>query len=165
MPLTPYATVADLTTWSPSTTQPDHAFELLRSASLLIARALYEDLYNPATVHDDARRDATCAQALAWARADVDPSTTPGVPAAGVVKAKSLASAAITYETPSQAERDAAVADLAPDARAILEAAQLLYVPLPVWSQTPDPGRFVGELGSVGGYYSSYPFPDTGPRY
>lgn len=151
---TPYATMSDFIAWMGLAEVPVNAAPLLRSAGLLVARALLENLYNPTTTHDDARRDATCAQAAAWAGANIDPTAGPAG-LAGLVKSKSIGTGSITYDVPSAADREAAIRELAPDALNILTAAQLLYAPVPTWSDLPDPGLFVDELGHVGGY-SSY---------
>ena len=63
----PYATVTDLAAnnWL-AEGPPDNAASLLRSATLLIARAINENPYNVAA--DQTRKDATCAQTAAWIR-------------------------------------------------------------------------------------------------
>ena len=151
-PYTPYAILSDFTTRYPNITLPANAGDVLRSANLLVARCLAEDLYNASTTRDQYRMDATNAQAAAWFNAGIDPTAGPaGIK--GIVKSKALASGSITYDTPTAQEREAAITALAPDAYNILWSAGLLYAPLPVWSAIPDPGVYVDELGRVGGQY------------
>ncbi len=153
MTYAPYATVADLTAWVDSDlTLPENITEVVRSANLLVARSLAENLYNDGTTRDQVRKDATTAQAAAWCATNIDPTAGPaGVEA--IVKSKALASGSITYDTPTAKDRGAAISALAPDAYNILWSAGLIYAPLPVWSATPDPGTFIDELGRVGGLY------------
>ena len=147
-----YATLDDLTSGGWVTTVPDNAEQLLRSASLLIARVTGDNLYNQTAPHnDEPRHDATLAQAAAWAAASIDPAA--GV--AGItpaVKEKDLGTGRIVYDGPTAAERATALNQLAPDAYSILYAAGLLIVDMPVWSDSPSPGVYVGELGHVNGF-------------
>lgn len=159
MAMTVWASTDDLTNWG-LTPLPDNATALLRSATLLIARAINENPYSPGIVIDDPRKDATTAQAVTWARAGIDPTAGPSA-VAKVVKSKAIASGSITYDTPTAADREAAISNLAPDAHNILYAAGLLSTefPVPQWSDLPDPGVYVGEIGQVHGY------PIIGPYY
>lgn len=145
-----YATTADLSTWDPTLSQPANLDQLLRSASIIIARAVNESLHNPATVITDPKRDATCAQATAWIRSGIDPSASV-ISLAGKVKSKGVDTATVTYDVATPAEREAALANLAAEAASILYSAGLLWAPVPVWSATPDQGLFVNEFGTVGG--------------
>lgn len=74
-----YATPADLDTWL-GEPGPDNATSLLRRASILVASATSNDVYdtqpNGLPADDDlieALRDATCAQAETWQASDADP--------------------------------------------------------------------------------------------
>jgi hypothetical protein len=145
-----YATTDDLATWSPSLDQPANANEVLRSACLLIAKALNENLYNPGTISDPPRRDASCAQATAWILSSLDPTAGVGG-ITGKAKQKTVGGASIVYDIPTAQTREDALALLCPDAMNILYSATLLWVPLPFWSDTPDQGQYVSEFGVVGG--------------
>lgn len=152
MPLTPYAVDDDLDTWVPELVEsfPDNRAQVLRSACLLVAQALNESLYDPTVVIDDARRDASCAQAAAWIASSLDP-TAGEAGIAGKAKSKSVNGVTLTYDIPTAADRAGALKLLCGDAYNILYSASLIWVPLPIWSETPDQGLFVNEFGVVGG--------------
>ena len=128
-----YATAEDLTTWT-GTAAPDNAAQLLRSASGMVRHATRAALYDttPAGLPSDpdvadAMRDATCAQAAAWAALDVDPTSGPaGV--AGQVQSSSILSGSVTYAQREGADADkvATLTGLVPDAVMVLEQAGLL---------------------------------------
>jgi len=113
-----YASDADLQAWT-GEDPPANAAPLLRSASLLVARATRNALYRttPAGLPVDedlveALREATCAQAALWADAGINPA----VGAAGdqqlVPTAKSIGSGSITYAVnPAVAAARARVAE------------------------------------------------------
>lgn len=148
-----YATSADLTSWLPDgTTLPAGADQLLRSASLLIARAVNENLYDPATLVTDPKRDATCAQVAAWIAADVTPGTA-GLPvgtAAAAAKVKKVGTAEIQYDTSLTSSQAALTARAqlldrpCPEAEAILQQAGILWRPLA--TVTTDPPSPYGPL-------------------
>ncbi|HEY9409329.1 MAG TPA: hypothetical protein VIQ30_22650 [Pseudonocardia sp.] len=126
-----YATTDDLTTWT-GEAAPANAAILLRSASGLIGEQTSLALYDvdaaglptdPAVV--EAFRDATCAQAAAWAALGVDPVKGP----AGVTPAvvgKQLGTAQLQYAAPATDARAAVTTQLVDDARRILTQAGLL---------------------------------------
>ena len=133
-----HATASDLTAWT-GTTAPANATALLRSASLLVDEATVTAVY----ATDDtgkatdttvlgALRDATCAQAAAWAALGVDPVAGPAQQGATPVSSKTLGSGSVSYDTSAaasvtvQTARARAVTELADDARRILAAAGLL---------------------------------------
>lgn len=145
-----YATPTDLANWEPSLNLDNpSAVAVLRSASLLIARAVNESLYDESTVSTPPKRDATTAQATAWVKAKIDPEAG-AAGLTGLVTAKTNDGASITYSVPDIATREQALAALCADAYNILYD-NGLWVPLPVWSQCPDQGVFVSEFGVVGG--------------
>lgn len=137
-----YATVDDLTDWLEATglVTPDNADALLRSATVLVARACNRDLYTdvPTTTDAAVLRDATTAQATAWITLGVAPAAA-GLDAAPV-KTKKIGSATIERDTAGQSEaRVAAATEIAPEARQILLAAGLFALDLPVWTSDTDP--------------------------
>ena len=100
-----YATTAELQEWLDGEALPANAASLLRSASLMVRSetmtAVYDtdDQGKPTdTATAEAFRDATCAQAQAWAAMGIKP-TTAGVPQAAPVRSKKLASGGIEYDT------------------------------------------------------------------
>ena len=117
----------------------DNAAVLLRSASLLVDRALIGAIY---TTDDDgvatdatvlqALQDATCAQAATWAALGIDPTGGAAGATAGQVVRKSIGSATVEYDrgstgrsTAGDARADAAVT-LTDEAAQILANAGLL---------------------------------------
>lgn len=153
-----YATTDDLDNWLPADLKPvTDAESYLRSASILVARAVNESLYAQTTTTSDPKRDATCAQVQAWLRANVKPDSG-GISTDKVVRAKTIADARLEYDTAlsSSAAVLAARAQLAnalcAESEAILRSAGVLYVDIPVWSDSPDQGQYVSELGVVGGH-------------
>ena len=133
--LVAYATPDDLASWT-GRDPPDGAERLLRSASMLIRRDTAAAFYLA-----DARglptdplvsaafRDATCAQAAAWAALRVDPQLG-GVVTARTPASKSLDGASIAYADASHAAtaRERAVRELVPEAVEILSAKGLLQM-------------------------------------
>lgn len=81
-----YATTAELESWTGVTPDnPARATALLRRASILVQRAIRNDLYDtePSGVPSDpdlaeAVRDATCAQTEVWLASDLDVIAGPG---------------------------------------------------------------------------------------
>lgn len=128
-----YAAADDLQAWT-STTPPDNADSLLRSASIIVRHATRAAVYDTTTgglpvdqVLADAMRDATCAQVAAWVTAGINPTAGPaGV--TGAVTARNLGSASLSYgdaSTVTQARAD--ITDsLVPEAARILQAEGLL---------------------------------------
>lgn len=128
-----YATSSDLATWT-GTTAPANATQLLRSASLLVRDATAAAYYTVDTaglptdaVLLQAFKDATCAQAAAWAALGIDPSIG-GVLTNSVKTSKGIGSASIGYgdSTAATVARANALAGLVPEARRILNAAGLV---------------------------------------
>lgn len=128
-----YATPDDLSTWT-SSPAPDNAERLLRSASMLVRRATRTAIYTTTNdglpSHDhvvEAFRDATCAQAAAWANAGVDPAR-PLESGDRVAQSKSIGSASVTYGDTDAivAARTASVSQLDEDAVQILTDAGLV---------------------------------------
>lgn len=137
MTLTAYATSTDLASWL-GTAAPSNAASLLRSATVLVAVATGRSPYDTPS-GDDAEplRDATTAQAAAWIAAGITPAAG-GLDSAPVKESK-LGPGDITYDTAGQADaRAKAAAELGSEARAILLAAGLLLVDLPVWPAADD---------------------------
>jgi len=138
-----YATVTDLAGWI-SEPLPDDAPGLLRSASLLVAQAVNDNPYTDTVEITDAKRDATCAQVAAWLATGVRPGTAgmrdPGSPS---IKAESMGDTRFEYDTAaddSTPQLRQQVADLlCPEARAILQTAGVLWLPVPQYS-TSTPG-------------------------
>lgn len=148
----PYASADDLANWGEAPV-PDNVDQLLRSATLLIAKAINE---NPYTVTaDQPRKDATTAQAAAWVGSGLDPASLPAGVSSSITTAKSIGTASITYSAPSVAEREAALRALAPDAYNILYVTGLLVVPLPVWNIPLDTTTY--PPSSPGGLPSTWP--------
>lgn len=128
-----YATPADLTAGEWVDTAPDNAVRLLRSASLRVAEACFRNPYADTPSAEDAPvlRDATCAQATVWITSGIDPSDV-GV-AEAAVKRSALLTGSVEYDTSTQAKtRTDAVEGLAAEAVAILTAAGLIYMPVPL---------------------------------
>lgn len=118
-----YATSAQLATWT--ATAPVNAETLLRSASVLVRRAIMTAIYT--TVPAEALADATCAQVAAWSALGIDPAK--GSADSGkVVSAKSLGSGSVqyaVYAATAQARAEAATS-LCQESLLILAAAGLL---------------------------------------
>ena len=134
MPLTAYATSADLTAWT-GAEAPLNADMLLRSATVLVAAAANRDPYTDIPDADAAPvlRDATTAQAAAWITLGINPEAA-GLDAAPV-KNRKIGSGDIGYDTTGQSEaRTAAATELAPEARQILYTGGLLALLEPVWT-------------------------------
>lgn len=133
-----YATVDDLTVWT-GQVAPDNAVQLLRSASGLVRRSTVTAVYtvtpsgapsNPDVA--DAFRDATCAQAAAWAAAGIDPvGGAAGVASERVPTSSSIGGASVTYGTTGDAAaaRTAALTELCDEAAYLLAEAGMLGHP------------------------------------
>lgn len=151
-----YATSDDLANWLTDTDQdvPPDAAAALRSASLLVARAIRESLYSDGVTTSDPKRDATCTQVQMWMTTGILPSSG-GLSSTPLVKSKSIEGATIDYDTSLNASvtafnaRQALANGLCAESLAILDAEQLLYAPVPQWSAVPDAGQFVNELDEV----------------
>jgi hypothetical protein len=151
-----YATEDDLANWLTDTDQepPANAGAVLRSASILVARAIRESLYADGVVTSDPKRDATCAQVYTWMTTGIAPSSA-GLSSASLVRSKSIDGATIEYDTSLNASvtafnaRQALADGLCAESMAILDAEQLLYAPTPQWSAEPDAGQFVNEFDEV----------------
>lgn len=115
---------------------PANIAALLRSASNMVRRdtrvAIYDVDTDGAATDDDliaALRDATCAQAAAWAALGINPLSGGVVTTStGVVSSKSLDGASISYAGAASAAeaQAAATTSLVPDAVQILRDAGLL---------------------------------------
>jgi hypothetical protein len=128
------ATEQDYLDYTATQDAPANMGVLLREASRMVRRHTISAVYavdsNGAAVDQlviDALRDATCAQAAAWASLNVDPLTG-GVGQSRVIMNKSLDGAAITYaNAQGQAQAaDEATRRLVPAACEILRDAGLL---------------------------------------
>lgn len=137
MPLAPYATEADLTTWLGENGQAlptgASATAYLRHAQRVIRSATVADVYSVDTAGNAtdpdviaALRDATTAQVGAWVALGVDPVAGPAG-TTGVVQSSSLLGGSVQYATyASQAEERAnATVAISADALGILQAAGL----------------------------------------
>lgn len=100
-----YATEADLA-GAPWGVTPENATSLLRAASVLVRQATRTAVYDvdatgapTDTTVAEALRDATCAQAAAWANAGVDPT---GPVRPRVKQSQSLGSGSVTYADATQ---------------------------------------------------------------
>lgn len=135
-----YATLDNLATWL-TDAPPANADQLLRSASILIARACMRNPFTdiPTVADTEPLKDATCAQAAFWVALGIDPATS-GVAAAGPVKKSTILGGDVERDTTGQntALMEAA-STLAPEARAILTAALLISLELPVSTSPDDP--------------------------
>lgn len=135
-----YATSSDLAAWT-GASAPSNATALLRSASILVAAAAGRDPFTeaaPSGATAEALKDATTAQAAAWIAAGVDPVTS-GLLVEAPVKRSSIGTGTVERDTGllAQAVKSAAT-ELGAEARAILLAAGLLLVDLPVWTSGDD---------------------------
>lgn len=155
MPLVQYATLDQLGTWltdwlPDGTVLPDNLPAQLRSATIIVARSCNRQPYTdtPAEPDADALRDATCAQVQAWVALGIDPATTGLGSDEAPVRSSTILGATVVRDTTGLvAERTAVVADLVPEAAAILQQAGLLWQPgpqqdpcatqLPTWGQQP----------------------------
>lgn len=139
-----YATEDDLANWLPSDLIPDDAAATdLRSASIIVAKAVNESLYTPGVVTTDPKRDATCAQVESWLRTGIKPGSG-GLSNDKIVKARSVGTATVDYETSLVASvtafqaRQQIAEQLCTQARDILWAAGILYGDLPNWNVPLD---------------------------
>jgi hypothetical protein len=130
-----YATTADLANWL-NDNPPANGLQLLRSASLRVARACMRDPYidTPTDVEAPVLRDATTAQAAAWMALGVDPNAA-GLDTKVVTESK-IGTADVKYDTIPAADVQQAVVELAPEAAEILTAAGLISLDMPVWTGT-----------------------------
>lgn len=156
-----YATTDQLGAWITDGSL-DNADALLRSATILVARACERDLYTDSPTGTDAQAlaDATCAQAATWIALGVDPAKA-GTDFPAPVKSSTVLGANVQRDTTAQsAAIVTAAAGLCPLAIDILQTSGLLYVPgpgfqspgqLPHWGGGqrpwfPLPEPFSGEL-------------------
>lgn len=139
MPLTAYADVQDLVDGGWLEGEPPAAADrYLRSATFVVARAANRDPYGDTPAGNDAEalRDATLAQAASWIALGIDPAKL-GIDGPPLVKASSMLSARVEYDTAAHASaRAEAVSELAPEAEAILFAAGLLWAAVPLGDDT-----------------------------
>lgn len=135
-----YATEDDLSGWltDAGLDMPTNPVGDLRSAALIVARAVGESLYTEGLTTSPPKRDATCAQVASWLASGVTPGTGglagPGV--AAPLKRAGTDGSIVEYDT-SLSSSAAALAvrgkltdDLCAEAREILQQAGLLYLPL-----------------------------------
>jgi hypothetical protein len=148
----PYATADDLANWGEAPV-PDNVDQLLRSATLVIAAAINENPYT--VVADQTRKDATTAQAAAWATSGLDPSKLAAAANGLIAKSKNIGTASVAYDVPTVEQQQAAVKALAPDAYNILYVSGLLHVDLPVWNIPIDTTTY--PPSSPGGLPSTWP--------
>ncbi len=114
---------------------PGNAAGLLLAVTPLVLDATSDAWYevDPATglatspMIADALADATCMQALAWAKLNIDPDTG-GVLTAGIRTGKGIGSARVSYADTAEAAaaRSAATTDLVPAAIARLRQVNLI---------------------------------------
>lgn len=149
-----YASVNELDSWLPAgTAQPPNAAELLRSASFRVARACMRNPYHDTPNVTDAEplRDATLAQVALWATLGISPATGAlDVPAP--IKKSTMLGADVERDTSGQAAaRLTAANELCEESVAILTAAGLYSLDLPVWTE-PDslPLYGLGWTRSIG---------------
>jgi hypothetical protein len=136
-----YATPDDLKTWLGLADPPANAAARLRSATFVVAVACNRNPYSPdaPTVADAAvLKDATCAQAASWVALNVDPAAL-GIGSAPVKKSSILGGDVERDTTGQAAALAAATRELAPEARAILLSAGLLWQPVPLGADPTDP--------------------------
>lgn len=137
-----YAIGSDLAAWINPESVPATADRLLRSATLVIARAANRNPYTDAPSADEAPplRDATCAQVASWIALGVDPAKL-GVGGPSPVKSSKILTGSIDYDTTAQAKALASLAEseLVPEAQAILQSAGLLWLPVPIGADPCDP--------------------------
>lgn len=134
MAIQSYANTTDLSDWLTDGSIPDNALELLRSATIRVADACNRSPYDTPTGNDvEPLKDATCAQVASWVSLDMDPAAQ-GLDKSAV-KQSSILSGQVTYDTTgSVTARQNAAAQLCPEAREILQAAGLLWQPVPAAS-------------------------------
>jgi hypothetical protein len=153
-----YATVGQLKTWlGLASDQPDptNAAAKLRSATILIAVATNVSPYDPVPSQNvQPLQDATCAQAAEWVRLGIEPGAL--APGSGAVKRSSMLGDVVERDTAGDTTRLAEAGEcLAPEARAILLAAGLLWLPTAMGDAAPyllDYGLGYGPLDACGGY-------------
>lgn len=125
-----YATTTDLDAWMAPDVAPTNAEKLLRSASHLVRRATRTWLYDVDAAGKPtdteilaAFRDATTAQAAAWASLGIDPG--PGTAAvASASTSSSIGSATVQRDTRDGQDQDRVdtVTALVPEAQAELDS-------------------------------------------
>ncbi|WP_280389802.1 hypothetical protein [Nocardia wallacei] len=135
-----YAVPADLVSGGWLSSQPTDAATLLMYASVLVRSATALDLYDTDT--DDlptdaaklaAMRDATCAQAAMWSKAEIDPiAGTVGRELS--IQSQSADGGSVVYgELVTSAEVEAALSRLSSTALRILKAAGLASTRPQTW--------------------------------
>ena len=150
-----YATTDQLASWLTPVALPNNAAQLLRSATIRVARACNLDPY-AAVAQDSAQplADATCAQVASWVALNLDPASL-GLDSAPV-KSSSMLGDQVVRDTTGQAEaRQMAAVQLAPETIDILLAAGLLWQPVPLGV---DPSDDLPQWGT-----GQYPAPWTDP--
>ena len=133
------ATTDELTTWMEAPA-PDNATVLLREASGLVSDACKCDIYDtqsngkpsdPDLV--EAMMEATCAQAEAWASAEMDPTKGPGGQAPRLTTS-AIDGASLSYDTYLTApDRNDWVKYIAPNALRVLRLAGLASGQVQSW--------------------------------
>lgn len=137
MSLTVYANAVDYGNWARAPI-PDNIDQLLRSASIRVALACFRDPYGDTPTGDavDPLRDATLAQVSSWQALGVDPNAG-GLDTRVKVESK-IATGSVKYDAISAKDVQAAINDLAPEAREILTAAGLIFEPAPMGADPCD---------------------------
>lgn len=171
-----YATVGQLMSWlglADDLPDPVNAASKLRSATILVALATNASPYDtPPAENVQALQDATCAQAAEWVRLGIEPGALPL--GSGGVKRATILDATVERDTSGDTTRiDAAGRELCTEARDLLLAAGLLYVPgpladdcdpVPTWGldvarvSSGLPGVDVSPYSWGSGELSSWPF-------
>lgn len=136
-----YATSADLDLWLSGLDleAPDDAEGMLRTATVMVARAANRNPYTDVLTVPDAvvLKDATTAQVASWVSLGITPSAA-GLESAPV-KSTKIGTADVTYDTTGQADKRETVAtELAPEAMQILIAGGLFALDLPVFTDDTD---------------------------
>lgn len=151
-----YATTENLSAWlsADSLTDGDTMERDLRYASIVVARACNLSLYSGDTEFLPPIVDATCAQAASWIALDFDPSKL-GLDKAPVKKSSILSGDVERDTSGLLAAYQEAVTCLAPAARDILIASNLLWQPAPLFDSSgalplwgTEPARFPFELAN-----------------
>lgn len=138
MALVPYAEPTDLAAWT-NEDAPANAVPLLRSATILVARACQLDPYAALPIGEtgDALRDATCAQAAYWAANGVDPMQGGYVETARLVQSAKVLSGEYRTDASTQAKQAAAAVDgLCAESRALLDAVNLIWTAVPAFDES-----------------------------
>lgn len=143
-----YATDAQLTAWL-ACAPPSDAALYLRSASIVVAKAGNRDPYNdsPSTLEAAVLADATCAQVQSWLALGIKPWAL-GLDVS-LVKKSAILGADVERDTTGRAAGlQCAASDIAPEARAILLQAGLLWLDVPLG----DPAPYLPDYGLSGAH-------------